>query len=245
MAVNEKNYLITGEVRFPSGFYGKFDDVVRKVRRVAEWADGREFIQRVSLNSPLVRVRVTAKSSKNAVLSTANLLENYKRNTFEQNGRLHRRMHEVMERIRANVESRFLSAGIGVRSGNLFATVLSQDVVVDANKSRIVGAVMNYKNMERELNTRSVVTRRKKATQRMRVYPYETPAQTLNVAGYWAFLDQGFVHRSGTVVTGREYILDAKGDYNIEDRQLLDSIPKMLSDSIQQLNQKTQAILRG
>jgi len=244
MALQTKNWIIASEIDFGKNFFRGFDRAINGIRKNLANAFNQDRFIKVAKNLevPNINVSVTADRTIDIANNIADMLESFKIGIFEPSGALHNEMIASMDKIMQNVSVR--SQVIPRRTGTLADAMNSQSTIVDANKSRIVGAAINWRQLDNDTNTRRSIIRKKKAQATAKKYQYNTPQGAISIGGYWAFVDQGFNHKQSGFISGREFILDSKGSYHEEDLKILDAIPKFLTDSVNELNRQTQTTIR-
>jgi len=241
----DRDFIFTAEIAYEKNFWRDFDTAIRHIYLAAEALSDISFTQKVAKNieSSVIKVSVSGKTNSKRIVLAADMLGSWKVGMFEEGKILEDKVRDTMEEILTNVAARFASTVIG-SSGTLASALDANKVIVDSNKQRIIGAAINWRALD-NATSRSAVKAAKRLKQEIKEYPYQTPNGIIGITGYWAFVDQGFKHYRAGPIRGRNFILDSKGQYHPNDKELLDSIPKFLTESVAELNQKTAAALKS
>jgi hypothetical protein len=245
MPLRTENYLITAEIRYENDFRNKYNQFVKAVRKISKVVDSKTFTRQIiaGFRHPAIRVQVTADNTEKEILDVANMLEDFGNTMFGEDGLLVDELQSRMNNISGNVAKRFFLNTRPV-TGNLADALESQDVLVEAHPKGIIGALINWRNLDTTLTSRQKAIRKKRAQTAIGSYPYQTPGGEISVQSYWAFIDQGFVHyQTGALVPGRNFILNSQGQYHEEDVAELNEIQNFLVQSIKELNSNTASIL--
>jgi hypothetical protein len=239
------DHIFFAEIDYNKQFFRNFSTTVARIRKLSKAINDIDLAVEISKGLPDSTIRATFSKnfSEPSVLLAADVLESWAEGMFGSCEILVSELTDAMEKILTNVSTRYMFSCPASKSGRLADVLNSQSVVVDSNRSRIAGAVINWKALERG-TTRDVVRASKIAKSSLKKYPYPTPRGDISIAGYWAFMDFGFTSRTGRWIEGGHYLLDATGNYHSEDEDILDALPEFLTSRVDELNRETRDILK-